>query len=157
MALMHHHKMTLLAVIILLILLVSAYQFKHILQPTVAQTLAVNKNCDLRQAPCTSIIDAHRTVTLSITPRTLPTLQPLSLNVTTKGFEAKTVSVNIVGLNMDMGLNHPVLAKTTLYQFIGSTQIPVCTHNKMLWEAQVIVQTSTGRINVPFQFYTLKK
>jgi len=137
-----------------LLLVLAANQFKHLLLPASDIHVAVDKQCDLRTAACSSLLIDGGEVRFEITPKTLPVLQPLSLTVSTKDIETTTVTVNFVGINMDMGINKTVLSKSSRNTFIGITQIPACMHAKMYWAANVVLQTPRGKINVPFHFYT---
>ena len=145
---------SIIALVVLLLLAFVANHFKQILMPPVTIQVAIDTQCDLRKSACRSILPEGGEVIFEITPKTLPVLKPLSLNLRTKGFEASEVQVNLVGVNMDMGINLTTLTKNTSNTFIGTTQIPACMHDKMLWEAQVILQTPSAKINVPFRFYT---
>jgi hypothetical protein len=153
----HRYTGSIIAACILLILVVAANQFKHLLMPVSDIHIAVDKQCDLRTAACHSVLVDGGEVRFEITPKTLPVLQPLRLTVSTQDIEATAVTVNFVGVNMDMGINKTVLSKNSSDTFTGITQIPACMHAKMDWVANVILHTPRGKINVPFHFYTLNQ
>jgi hypothetical protein len=94
-------------------------------------------------------------VVFSINPTTIPLLKPLTLDVQLEGFTANKVMVDIIGLNMDMGYNRPQLSIKNSQHFSGSTTLPVCTLDRMEWEARVIIETpDSGNYLIPFRFYT---
>lgn len=145
---------SIIALVVLLILVLAANYFKQILMPPVDVQIALDTQCDLRKSACHSILEGGGEVIFEITPNSLPVLKPISLKLSTQGLEISEVQVNLVGVNMDMGINLTTLTQNTPNTFIGTTQIPACMHDKMLWEAQVIVQTPKATINIPYRFYT---
>jgi hypothetical protein len=147
-----NYKGSVIAITLLLILFFSAYYFKDILLPKVNVTLTADTRCNLQQGTCSLLIDTGKTVSFSITPKHIPVLKDLSLTVLTQGINANAVSISFVGVNMDMGLNHVQLTQVDKAHWQGIGQIPICSHGKMLWEAQVILHTPQGVIKAPFQF-----
>lgn len=145
------------SILTILSLSVFSYYLKHKTLPASNVSVAFDPNCDLRTSPCTSILLKGGKISFSITPHSIPLLQPLRLQVTTEAINVSKIEVSISGLNMNMGYNHTTLVKKTKYQFNANTTIPVCIRNKMEWEARVLLHTSQGLINVPFRFYTLKQ
>jgi hypothetical protein len=147
---------TLLSLLILISLIGLNYQLKSkaLLLPTL--TIAIDPSCNLRTAMCTSVLPKGAKVSFAITPKEIPLLQPLTLEVIIKGIKVVKVEVDIAGLNMDMGYNRTTLSAKTKNHFKGNTTIPICIRNKMDWQASVLLQTNQGLINVPFHFQTLK-
>jgi hypothetical protein len=147
-----NYKGSVIAITLLLILFFSAYYFKDILLPKANVTLALGTDCNLQYETCSLQIDTSKTVSFSITPKSIPVLKDLSLTVLIQGINANAVSISFVGVNMDMGLNHVQLTRVDKAHWQGIGQIPICSHGKMLWEAQVILHTPQGVIKAPFQF-----
>lgn len=110
--------------------------------------------CDLRAGPCSRPLDGG-TVAFSIEPREIPLMQPLRLRVQTDGVPARSVTVEIRGLNMDMGLNRTELTQTAAGRWEGETILPVCSQRRMEWEAAVRLVAGT-KLEVPFPFHTTR-
>ncbi len=147
---------TLLSLLILIGLIGLNYQLKSNVFPLPTLAISPDPNCDLRTAMCTSVLPKGAKVSFAITPKDIPLLQPLTLEVITKGMKISKVEVDIAGLTMDMGYNRTTLNTTTKNHFKGNTTIPICIRNKMDWQASILLQTNQGLINVPFHFQTLK-
>jgi len=147
---------TIVAVLVLAILLAVSYKLKDIFQPSVTSTAALNESCDLRSAPCTSELPGGGKVSLSINPKDIPILRPLTLNVTIDGVEASSVEVDFIGIGMEMGYNRPKLNAIDKTNFKGEAILPVCVRSKMDWEARVLLKTDKGTIMAPFRFFTTK-
>ena len=113
------------------------------------------EDCDLRAGACRRAV-AGGWVSLSITPRTIPLMQPLHLSVEIDGLVAHAVQVEIRGLNMDMGLNRTLLQGIQDGRWEGETILPICSQRRMQWEAAVRLD-GDGRFEVPFVFDTRRE
>jgi hypothetical protein len=82
-------------------------------------------------------------------------MKTLELTVSTTDLPVRGVSVDIRGLNMDMGLNRTVLERGGDGRWRGETILPVCSQRRMQWEAAVRLET-TPPLEVPFAFATLR-
>ena len=150
------HLWTIVALLALVLLLVVSYKLKDVLKPDVIATAELDKTCDLRTAPCTSTLPGGGSVTLSISPKTIPILRPLQIDVNVDGVNVSSAKVDLTGMGMDMGYNRPLLTPLTKNHFTGKAILPVCVRRKMDWEARVLLQTDRGLIMAPFRFFTLK-
>lgn len=110
--------------------------------------------CDLRAGACSQPV-AGGSVSLAIEPRDIPLMQTLQLTVSTTGLPVSAVSVDIRGLNMDMGLNRTVLERGEEGRWRGETILPVCSQRHMQWEAAVRLDAAPP-LEVPFAFATLR-
>lgn len=140
----------------LVVLLAAAYVAARYWQvgESVYQRLPVAADCDLRAGPCVQSV-AGDAVRLSITPTQIPLMKTLSLRVDIDGLPADAVSVEIRGLNMDMGLNRTRLAAGADGGWSGETILPLCSQRRMEWEAAVRVDRN-GLFEVPFPFVTTR-
>ena len=136
-------------------MLASYFYNKYILSEVGTEAIAEGL-CDLRTAPCVSVFPNGNKVSFSINPKTIPILQPLTLSVETEGFEASSVRVDFIGLNMDMGINRSVLKAKNKTHYEGEFIIPICVNSRMEWEARVKLLTKEGQLVVPYRFYTTK-
>ena len=114
--------------------------------------IAPPSGCDLRAGPCAQQVDGG-SVTLAIAPSPIPLMQPLRLSVVTDGLTVDEISVEIRGLNMDMGLNRTRLTPVAGSHWEGETILPLCSQRRMEWEAAVLLRAKR-RLEVPFRFHT---
>jgi hypothetical protein len=135
---------------------VAAYKAWPLLYPEVVIAVPLNADCDLRQGPCLTQIPDGGSVRFSITPRNIPPLKELQLEVAIQGLEAQAVEVDFSGIDMNMGFNRPKLMQQATGQFQGKGMLPVCVRSSMEWEARVLVHTDEGIVAVPFRFLVRK-
>jgi hypothetical protein len=143
--------------ILLMAAAVLSYQFRDYFEPKVIASLQYDPTCNLRQSACRLTLPDGGEVEFSITPDTIPVLQPVQFHVAVSGTNVSAVEVDLVGTNMNMGYNRPALKSKGNNTFSGETVIPVCVRNRMDWEARVLLHTPRGIVMAPFRFYTLKK
>jgi len=149
----------LLALVILVLLLLAGNKLKQVIStPTFTQIGTTNTDCDLRQQACNSAFSDEKVVRFSLSPSDIPLLKPLQATVELKGIQAEKVVIDVIGLNMDMGYNRPQLANNGDNTYIASLILPVCTLERMEWEARIIVYTPDDEVLMaPFRFYTFRK
>lgn len=139
----------------------------------ISQRLAV-PNCDLNQRPCAVTLPNNASLTLNITPRPLPTLQTLSVQLDVTGWQMRAASIDFLGADMEMGLNqstlHPVPASATTSNetnkanpstpntpntqtFLGKSSLPICVTGAMKWRAELQLDGTDGtKLTIPFEF-----
>lgn len=107
--------------------------------------------CDLHQGPCEASLGMRASMRLEIDGE-LRTLESLPIEVELNGVDAKAVTVEFIGRNMNMGINRFPLDAMDDGLFRGDGQIGVCTEEVMPWRAQVIIETPDGRKGSWFDF-----
>lgn len=142
------------ALLLVGLLTLIGYKVWPILYPTVIETAINDHACDLQQGPCTLRFGDGATVTLSITPRPVEMLEPLTLQVQTEGIEPWSVAVDFQGINMNMGYNRPELTAEGAGRYTGSTMLPVCVRERMDWKVQVMVRNAEGIRAAPYHLVT---
>lgn len=135
---------------------VAVYKAWPLLFPEVAIIAPLDPECDLRAGPCISELPGGGSVSLSITPDSIPLIKPLTLQVELKGIESQGAEIDFQGLDMNMGFNRPKLMAEGEGRFVGKGILPVCVRETMEWEAKVLVRTERGLIAAPFRFITVK-
>jgi hypothetical protein len=95
-------------------------------------------DCDLNLGPCRAPLDGGE-LTLSLSPRPIPLLTPITVEVRLASANADAVRFELIGAEMDMGLNRSKLTAAGDGRFTGSTTIPVCITGRMRWLAVVSV------------------
>ena len=131
---------------------VAGYQLSPLLMPKVDVSGVAETGCDLNQFPCSAKLPGGGRLEFSISPRPVPFLSPLTLEVTVTDISARKIEVDFSGATMNMGFNRSELATSGSGHFVGEAALPVCVTGKMTWIATVIVETDQQRIAVPYQF-----
>ena len=131
---------------------VVGYKLSPLLLPKADVSATVEPNCDLHKRACAARLPDGGRIELSITPRPIPMIAPLQVEVKTAGLEATKVEVDFAGVDMNMGYNRPELAPSGSGKFASEAMLPVCVTGKMAWQATVIVETGRQRIAAPFRF-----
>ena len=108
--------------------------------------------CDLNASDCAVDLPAGGRVELSISPRPIPVVKPLQIDVRVTGTVAQRVELDFSGRTMDMGPNRTVLAAAGDGNYRGSAMLPVCVTGRMDWRATLFVDTERGRLAVRFGF-----
>jgi hypothetical protein len=148
------HWVSLLMLFALLAIGIVGNQFSPLLLPKADLTGVVEAGCDLQRQPCMAKVADGGRLEFSITPRPIPLLQALRVEVTVSGFKPKKVEVDFAGESMSMGYNRSELPATGDGRYAGQISLPVCSSGGMAWVATVLVETDRQRIAVPFRFDT---
>lgn len=127
-----------------------AYKVAPLLKPET--DVEVPAACDPGRQTCTVALPDRGKLVLDITPRPIPSLQPLRIEARVSGVEAKGVDFDLAGVDMKMGYNRLQLQPQGDGTFLGQSNLPVCITGKMKWLATVIVDTGERKIAVPFRF-----
>ena len=116
------------------------------------ETGEIDKTCDLHKTACAASFSNGGSLVFSITPRPLKPLSPLVLNVELSNLQAEQVKVDFQGIGIDMGFYRPELNRDSDKRFSGEASLSVCTLDKMLWQATVIIKSAEGTLIAPFRF-----
>jgi len=117
-------------------------------------TWPLDKTCDLHRQACTAT-QGDQAVTLSISPRPIPVAKPLAVQVRLRNISARSVALDISGLNMYMGYNRVALQQGAPGVWQGKSMLAFCTNDTMQWQLTVLIDTPDGRqIQVPFYLET---
>ncbi|GAB4346493.1 MAG: hypothetical protein Kow006_05060 [Gammaproteobacteria bacterium] len=134
----------------------AAWKLWPILHPEIIATADSATPCDLHQGPCTMVFDGGVRVTLSIEPRPVKVMEPLTLTVETGVESPWSVEVDFTGVSMNMGYNRPLLKDAGEGLFTGETMLPTCIRNEMEWQANVLIRTARGYLSAPYRFTTVR-
>lgn len=141
------------ALVLIILVAIAGYR----LSPTSASqgeiTLSPEPGCNLHRGPCDVAWGGGR-IALSITPRPVPLISPIRIEVRTSGFRPASIEADIAGIGMDMGLNRPTLQPEGDGLHAAGTTLPVCITGVMAWELTLLIDTETGRLRIPFRFST---
>lgn len=135
----------------------AGYRLWPVFFPTVIDTAAGDPDCDLQLGPCTATFADGAAVTLSLAPRPIAVMQPLTLAVEIQGIDPGSVAVDFQGVEMNMGYNRSELKPESPARYTGEAMMPVCTRERMEWRVQVIVRTAEGYRAAPYRLVTWKR
>lgn len=122
----------------------------------IKETGIINTDCNLHISDCTATFSDGGKIAFAINPHPIKPLKPLDLSVEIKNITAEKVHVNFEGIDMYMGFYRPELVRQDSNngsnRFQGKATLSVCTLDKMLWQATVIITTDKGLYVAPFRF-----
>lgn len=130
---------------------VAGHYFSPLLLPKADLRAVPDPGCDLQKHACAARLPDGAGITLSITPRPIPILTPLHVEVGLSGLKANKVEVDFAGETMNMGYNRVELSAGN-DRHSGEASLPVCVSGGMNWVATVLVETDRQRIAVPYRF-----
>jgi hypothetical protein len=122
------------------------------LLPKADVTGVVEPGCDLQKRACPATLPDGGYLELTITPRPIPFLQTLRVEVAVAGLEPGKVEVDFAGASMNMGYNRSELAPAGNGRHAGETSLPACVTGTMAWVTTVLVATDRQRIAVACRF-----
>lgn len=141
------------AIILGLILVgIAGYWFSPLLLPKSDIAAAPDPACDLHRQACAASLPDGGRVELSVTPRPIPMVQPLAVEVRVAGADVRKAAIDFAGVGMNMGYNRPELPAAGPGRFAGTASLPVCITGTMAWQATVLLETDRQRISIPFRF-----
>ncbi len=108
--------------------------------------------CDLNQSSC-SASNGRVSVSFGLTPVPIRSLQTLTADLRLDGLQADRIQLSLEGRDMYMGLNQIALTPGALPgQWLGSTELAVCTTGRMIWRARLIIEGQGQRLTTWFDF-----
>lgn len=118
---------------------------------------SVLSSCDVQEGPCTAVIEGVGQVTLKISPRPIPLVEPLTIEVETVVPGIRAADIDFSGVDMNMGYNRFRLTAVADGRYEGAGMLPVCVRNRMTWEAKVMLATDSIMYVAPFRFDTVAR
>lgn len=139
-------------ILLIALVVVVGYKLSPILLPKADVTVQPAPTCDLHRQACAVSLPGGGELLLNLTPKPIPMVKPFAIEVTLNGLEASRVEVDFAGIDMNMGLNRPLLVARGEGRHVGEASLPVCITGQMDWQATVLVETGSQRIAVPYRF-----
>jgi hypothetical protein len=115
----------------------------------------VQNGCDLNRGPCLATFPGGGVLRVNVTPRPVPLLTPVTVEVQLSGFTAESVDIDLNSPDMYMGYNRHTLVPQGGERFVGRTVLPVCVRDRMNWQMQVTARTRQGALGARFDFETV--
>jgi hypothetical protein len=114
--------------------------------------IASSTPCNLHEGVCTARLDDSVLAFEMGGEGPIRAMEALPLVVSLSGMKARSVAVEFVGRDMEMGLHRFALSSGEDGVFRGEGQLSLCTHAVMPWQARVVVETADGRLGSRFDF-----
>lgn len=133
-----------------------AYRYAPQLSTAAEVRTALDPTCSLAHRECSAEVPGGGRIRLAITPRPIPVMETIRIEVTAEDLRARSATVDFSGVDMNMGFNRYSLTPAGGGRFGGVGVLPVCSRQRMAWEATVLVETPEGRIAAPFRFETVR-
>lgn len=118
--------------------------------------IATAGDCDLSAQPCHAVLPDGGRLTLSIAPRPIPLMQPLAVEIRVENSQLQPTSLDITGLNMEMGLNRTELSGSGDGRWSGETLLPICSQRQMHWQASLSLRDASQQYRLVYAFFTLR-
>ena len=148
---------TVVAILLLIIVAAIGYKLKISDSSKAIMQATLDESCDLHKGSCKLAFADGGSVSLLISPNTIPLLERLHVRVEVEGIPVSKVEIDFSGIGIDMGYNRPVLKAITKTAFVSDAFLPVCTLSEMDWNAKVLLHTDKGLLVAPYKFYTIKE
>ncbi|MCU7958422.1 MAG: hypothetical protein KZQ58_00120, partial [gamma proteobacterium symbiont of Bathyaustriella thionipta] len=103
----------------------------------------MDTQCQLDKQSC-SLQAPQGRIRMQIVPRPIAVMQPLQIKIETDIGKIKNIRVEISGLNMDMGTLPFLLSRQSGQTYQGKAMLPVCSNQRMHWQARVYMETAEG-------------
>jgi hypothetical protein len=136
----------------LLLVGAAGYYYSPLLLPKTDIAVTADAGCNLQQQACGAALPGGGRIELAITPRPIPNLQALAVEVRLAERQASHVVLDLAGATMNMGVNRTDLVDAGGGRYTGTTSLPVCVTGAMSWRATVLLESGRERISVPFYF-----
>lgn len=106
---------------------------------------SASSDCNLQSGKCSLRFSDSTEISLDITPKPISALIPLAFDIKTSNDAFSTLSIQVTGINMDMGNTQFPIPKTAAQQFTGEGILPICTQSTMLWRIRAIFTNAQGQ------------
>ena len=144
----------LIGVLLIALVVVLGYKLSPMLLPKSDITVHPEPSCDLQQQACLVDLPSGRKIELSMGTRPVPMVKPFEVLVTSGGFLPTRVEVDFAGVDMNMGLNRPLLTAHGDGKFSATVTLPVCITGQMDWQVTVLIESGSERIAIPYRLHS---
>lgn len=125
------------------------------MQPPALVSGTVEPGCDLHRGPCAARFADGSILQVDVTPRPIPLVTPLIIEVRLADMNAEAVEIDFHSPDMYMGYNRRPLAAQGDGRYTGRAVLPVCVRDRMRWQLQVTVRSPKGARGARFDFETV--
>lgn len=140
-------------VLLIALVVLVGYKLSPLLLPKADIAVPPSPSCDLQAGSCETELPGGGMVRFGISPRPIPLMSPLQLDVAVTGREVDKVEIDFAGVGMNMGLNRPQLQALGDGRFSAQSSLPLCVSSgTMDWQATLFVDSGRERLAIPFRF-----
>lgn len=117
-----------------------------------------NTQCDLQKGLCNLELMTGEKIQVEITPRPISANQKQKVVLTIQNSFWKVLSIDLTGVEMDMGFNRSEFKKSKSNEYITEFILDACTLNEIKWRLLFLFEKdSKEKIGIPFYFIVRKK
>ncbi|MBS1158674.1 MAG: hypothetical protein H6R15_1093 [Proteobacteria bacterium] len=138
-------------ILLIALVVVVGYKLSPILLPKADLTVQPEAACDLNHQACAANLPGGGRVELSSSVRPVPMVKPFQVQVTVSGLTPARVEVDFAGIDMQMGLNRPLLQDQGGGRYVAEVSLPVCITGQMDWQVTVLIESGNQRIAIPYR------
>ena len=110
-------------------------------------------SCRIDMNRCSARFDDGTRISVRIEQSPVRPLEPLDFHVLVSGIEPKNITMDLVGITMNMGPNSfPLLNTSRQGEYAGQGMVPICIRDRMEWHAVVRMETPEKIYETPFRF-----
>ncbi len=125
------------------------------LSATVTLSGQTDPGCDLQRGPCRARFAGGAELVVTVAPRPIPLVKPLTVDVEVHGLTVDSVEVDIRSPDMYMGYHRRGLRTVDAQRFSGQTVLPVCILDRMRWELRALARRGNTVHEAVFVFETV--
>lgn len=138
--------------LLIALVVVIGYKLSPILLPKADVSVFPDPSCDLQRDGCSVALPNGGQVELAMATRPIPMVKPFRVEVKVTGAEPELVEVDFAGIDMNMGLNRPMLQKQADGVYAAEATLPVCITGLMDWQVTVLLEIGSQHIAIPYRF-----
>ncbi len=118
-------------------------------------SLPLVEGCGLHDSVCHTTLPNGGVIEFEMSPKPLPTTEPITMQARFKGVDPKQVTVLFEGKDMYMGFLQYRLRRVDVAKFEGKGSLSICIRRLMEWIARVQIDVGGEIYEVQFQFETI--
>lgn len=151
---------TIIPIIVLISIVVGYFliDFNEIYQSFKEEVKFVSQDqrCDLHNEDCQITLADGTTFLLSISPKEIPLMKPLTFSIKSNKEDLKDLHLDIYSTNMFMGEFNLPIKNLGNGSYEAKGTLPTCPIGNMQWNAEIRIQNFNKTVGAQFKFKTDK-
>ena len=120
-------------------------------------SLELDSECRLNQGACQRTLEQGGAVQFAVGPQPILGAAPLYFELDVEDLDIRRAAVDLSGVDMNMGSYRFELEVDAQGRYRAEGILPVCVRNRMVWRADLWLQTrKRGLLRIPYQFTAFK-
>lgn len=115
-----------------------------------------SKECNLNVSECSARLTNDLQVRFDISPKPIPLMEALKFRASVEKIDLPFIELKLFSTNMNMGFHSFKLYAKGEGVYEGEGMLPTCIIGNMIWQANLIINTSSQSIGTTFYFQTSK-